>query len=152
LKETEWLLHKGLPGQPSHLYVGGRFDSINGVPANNLARWDGSQWSEVGGGSTRTVRDMTWGPGQTLYAAFSSSSNEPDTPLVLRLNCPAMPGDIAPLGGNGVVDVDDLLAVINSWGPCDDPGNCAADIAPETIGNGVVDVDDLLMVINNWES
>jgi hypothetical protein len=51
--------------------------------------------------------------------------------------------DIAPQGGNGSVDVDDLLAVINSWGKCAD---CAADIN----GNQVVDVDDLLAVINAW--
>lgn len=45
--------------------------------------------------------------------------------------------------GNQTVDVDDLLAVINSWGPC---AGCPADIT----GNGVVDVDDLLAVINGW--
>jgi hypothetical protein len=49
---------------------------------------------------------------------------------------------------DGVVDVDDLLAVINAWGACDEP--CPADIAPETNGDGIVNVDDLLMVINNW--
>ena len=26
--------------------------------------------------------------------------------------------DIAPPGGDGLVNVDDLLAVINAWGPC----------------------------------
>ena len=49
---------------------------------------------------------------------------------------------------DGVVDVDDLLAVINAWGACDEP--CPADIAPATNGDGMVNVDDLLMVINNW--
>jgi hypothetical protein len=44
---------------------------------------------------------------------------------------------------NGVVDVDDLLLVINSWGPCT---GCAADMT----GNNVVDVDDLLTIINGW--
>ena len=48
--------------------------------------------------------------------------------------------------GNGVVDVDDLLAVINNWGACT---GCDGDIAPKD-GNGVVDVDDLLMVTNGW--
>lgn len=62
---------------------------------------------------------------------------------------PPCDGDIAPSGGNGAVDVDDLLLVINSWGSCDDPENCPADIAPPG-GNGVVNVDDLLLVINNW--
>jgi spore coat protein A len=50
-------------------------------------------------------------------------------------------GDVT---GNGIVDVDDLLEVINAWGIC--PAPCAADLT----GNGIVDVDDLLTVINNW--
>lgn len=34
------------------LLVGGEFTSIGGVAANNLARWNGSQWSAVGSGVT----------------------------------------------------------------------------------------------------
>ena len=52
---------------------------------------------------------------------------------------PACPADAT---HNGIVDVDDLLLVINQWGPA----GGAADIT----GNGVVDVDDLLAVINTW--
>jgi len=32
------------------LYVGGTFDRAGGVPVNNLARWNGSVWEDVGGG------------------------------------------------------------------------------------------------------
>jgi len=32
------------------LYVGGGFETIAGVPANGIARWDGVSWSDVGGG------------------------------------------------------------------------------------------------------
>lgn len=53
------------------------------------------------------------------------------------------PGDVAPKGGDGVVNVDDLLAVIGSWGPC---AGCPADVD----GNDVVNVDDLLAVIGSW--
>jgi len=61
------------------------------------------------------------------------------------------PPDIVPPGGNGIVNVDDLLAVINGWGPCPaPPASCIADIAPQPGGNGVVNVDDLLAVINGW--
>jgi aminopeptidase YwaD len=59
-------------------------------------------------------------------------------------------GDVT---GNGIVDVDDLLALINSWGRCPAPPSaCPADIpaAPGGMGDGVVDIDDLLRVINNW--
>jgi len=62
--------------------------------------------------------------------------------------------EIAPVAGDvtcdGLVNVDDLLTVINSWGPCPaPPAHCPADIAPSG-GNGTVNVDDLLAVINNW--
>jgi hypothetical protein len=58
---------------------------------------------------------------------------------------PVCAPDIAPEGGDGTVNVDDLLLVINSWGPCG-KGECAADI----VQDGVVNVDDLLAVINAW--
>jgi hypothetical protein len=32
------------------LYVGGMFTLAGGVTVNNIARWDGSEWSDVGGG------------------------------------------------------------------------------------------------------
>jgi hypothetical protein len=31
---------------------------------------------------------------------------------------PSCEGDIAPPLGNGIIDVDDLLLIINTWGPC----------------------------------
>jgi hypothetical protein len=54
-----------------------------------------------------------------------------------------VPGDV---NGDGMVNIDDLLAVINAWGETGPPGSIAADVT----GNGVVDIDDLLFVINNW--
>jgi glucose/arabinose dehydrogenase len=48
---------------------------------------------------------------------------------------------------NGVVNVNDLLAVITSWGPCFE---CPSDIAPHPTGDGTVNVNDLLLVVTNW--
>ena len=45
--------------------------------------------------------------------------------------------------GNGTVNTTDLLAVIGTWGDCDD---CLEDLD----GDGVVGVNDLLMVIGEW--
>jgi hypothetical protein len=53
----------------------------------------------------------------------------------------------ADTNNDGSVDVDDLIAVILSWGPCQEL--CAADVAPPG-GNGQVDVDDLIAVILAW--
>lgn len=73
------------------------------------------------------------------------------TSVILQMGGTLCPADIAPNGGDGVVNVDDLLLVINSWGFCPPPpADCPGDIAPPPSGNGVVNVDDLLAVINNW--
>ena len=51
-----------------------------------------------------------------------------------------VPGDV---DGNGVVDFNDLLAVLAAWGPC---AGCPADFD----GNGFVDFNDLLTLLANW--
>lgn len=57
------------------------------------------------------------------------------------------PGDTGGAGGDGVVNLDDLLAVLANWGPCDEPpAPCPADVVP----SGIVDLDDLLSVLANW--
>lgn len=53
------------------------------------------------------------------------------------------PGDV---DGNGVVDFDDLIAVLTAWGPCPVGGGCDADVT----GDLVVDFDDLILVISSW--
>jgi glyoxylase-like metal-dependent hydrolase (beta-lactamase superfamily II) len=73
---------------------------------------------------------MAIGPAPLLYA---------EAPCV---------ADCAPAGGNGLVNIDDLLAVINAFGS--GPSSC--DIAPDngdgTFGNGEVNIDDVLATIN----
>jgi len=67
---------------------------------------------------------------------------------------PACAADVAPVGGNLIVNVDDLLAVINTWGQVQTPAGTGprpqGDAAPLPNGNCLVNVDDLLAVINAW--
>ena len=45
--------------------------------------------------------------------------------------------------GNSAVDVDDILSIVNAWGPCQD---CPEDLD----GSGIVDVADVLLVLGGW--
>jgi hypothetical protein len=56
---------------------------------------------------------------------------------------PPVEGDI---NGDGVVNIQDLLALIDQWGVCDDPDNCTADLT----GDGLVNIQDLLSLLDNW--
>jgi hypothetical protein len=63
-----------------------------------------------------------------------------------RSSCPT---DCTPPGGNGIVNIDDLLETVNAFGsagPCD----CAPANPDGSFGNGLVNIDDLLMVINTF--
>jgi hypothetical protein len=55
---------------------------------------------------------------------------------------------LADTNNTGVVDVDDLVAVILGWGPCDGcpPNSCPADVNDDC----TIDVDDLVAVILGW--
>jgi len=92
--------------------------------------------------------------GIEIYA--SESGNEIRRPrLDVRFSSPyaACPADCVPDNGdgsygNGVVNIDDVLAVINALGT----GGGRCDFVPEngdgTFGNGVVNIDDLLGTLN----
>ena len=45
-------------GPTGDLYAGGRFDIAGGVAANNIARWDGTQWQALGDGITDADPDL----------------------------------------------------------------------------------------------
>lgn len=62
---------------------------------------------------------------------------------VIHVNT-AQPPCAGDTDGDGLIGVNDILAVISAWGT-DDPD---ADVS----GNGVVDTDDVLLILSNWGS
>ncbi len=72
-------------GHGPALYVGGTFTTAGGVPARNLARWDGHAWAAVGGGLDGPVQSLAVfddGSGPALYAAgdFAGANAFPGSP------------------------------------------------------------------------
>jgi hypothetical protein len=49
------IVHDDGQGAGPQLYIGGRFDMVNGVAAKNIARWNGATWSAVGTNLGHTV-------------------------------------------------------------------------------------------------
>jgi hypothetical protein len=49
--------------------IGGWFNSVGGVPANHIARWDGATWSAFGGGTNGAVGSLALMPDGSLVAA-----------------------------------------------------------------------------------
>lgn len=75
-------------------------------------------------------------PSSLSFCTLSEGANQP---LYLYSRIPK-PGDVT---GDDIVNANDLLAVINAWGPC---APCPADLTDD----GQVNVNDLLAVINGW--
>lgn len=76
-------MHVHTDGSGTALYVGGQFDRAGGVSASNIARWDGSEWSRLGGGTGAGVDSAVFalesyddGGGTVLYVggAFTSAT------------------------------------------------------------------------------
>jgi hypothetical protein len=128
------------------LVVGGLFlTGSSGPPVSNLARFDGvSSWHPIDGGASGEITNAFAQADQLFISGpFSIAGNEPSPGWAIH-------GPLCPTGDinlDGVVGIDDLLAVISAWGPCPAfPAQCPADVVPDAH----VDVNDLLAVIVAW--
>jgi hypothetical protein len=60
------------------VYAGGSFVLVDGVRANNIARWDGTGWSPLGGGTNGAVRAVAVsGPDVYVAGFFSQAGGVP---------------------------------------------------------------------------
>ena len=143
------------------------FQAVQAAPVN-YAYADGQYWDDTAFtipiGAVQAVVTLNYQTTSKEYIEFLRDAITPTHPagqnaydrwvargksapvdmdmLTLALGPPRL-GDV---NHNGVVNIDDLLAVISAWGPCPPPNLCAADVD----GNGVINIDDLLLVISNW--
>lgn len=62
-----------------HLYIGGSFDSVSGIPARNIAFWDGDLWYALGDGVNERVNALAFDSSGELYIVgfFSEAGGQP---------------------------------------------------------------------------
>ena len=130
------------------LVVAGMFEDPAGITdSDHLVRFDGTTWKSMATdrGTTDSITSGIWVHNGYLITGGRIDHRDGTMSNWRRFGPVCSPADI---NGDGQVNVNDLLAVINGWGACGI--TCPADIAPPPSGDGQVNVIDLLMVINNW--
>ena len=135
-------------GNGPALYVGGVFEFAGGVPASNIARWDGNQWSALGLGLDDGVRALTTydlGDGEALYIGgdFLTAGGMPSRHIAKWVGCkeppcPSCVCDFDTTTGQGVCDIIDFVTFAGLFAAADP---CACDLDTST-GVGVCDVID----------
>lgn len=62
-----------------HLYAAGEFTSAGGVPASNIAKWDGSAWAAMDAGIDNTVYALATDASNNVYVGgfFTTAGGEP---------------------------------------------------------------------------
>ena len=113
--------------------------------------------STDGGATWSTVASMTPDDGSFTFPAPDVSTAQAIVRVLARdgdgnvggdesgtfeINGSSVPGDI---DGDGHCNVNDILLLVASWGPCDGP--CPADLD----GSGEVGVDDVLLILTYFE-
>ncbi len=138
-------------GAGPKLYAGGDFTTASGTPVSHIARWDGANWSGLGGGlnewtAALTVFDDASGSGNALYVGgiFTRAIDSGDSYLA-KWGCGAIAGD---LDGDGIVGLTDFQMLLDAWGPCPQPcpPACPADLS----GDCEVGIVDFLTLLINW--
>ena len=91
---------------------------------------------------------VSWTDQKVYQIKYTGSTMMAQDSLPPALGCVA---DVSPSAGDGAVDINDLLAVLDAFGQSTVVVDGDADIAPSALnGDGTVDADDLLAVLNAW--
>jgi len=91
----------------TNLFVGGGFTEAGGIPAQNVARWDGVSWSALGDGVELFVHAMAVG-GTNLYVGGFSTASNPYGNALLRWDGSEWTPLGSGLGPGPLVDVSAL--------------------------------------------
>lgn len=126
------------------LYAFGTFTSTGGVPVRNVARWDGTAWHDVAGGVNRSVWTSVAYEGDLILGGNLTEAGGSISAFLARLDLEGPPQDLnddhlvdfrdvvillayfgtpggatpdqGDLESDGDVDLDDLTAMLNSYG------------------------------------
>lgn len=75
------------------VYAGGVFTEAGGAPANNIAKWNGTVWNNLGSGTNGDVSGLAFGPDGKLYVTggFSTTGDGSKVMVGFGIYDPAAP-------------------------------------------------------------
>lgn len=143
-------------GTGNSLFVGGEFVTAGGVTANYLARWKGSTWSSFGTGMENWANTLARvdvlepfndGKGRGLFVAgeFSVADDVASRNIAKWKVCLTAVQCPADFNADQVVDSNDLLILLQNWGPCGG-GSCPGDLN----NDAAVDMNDWNLFMAAW--
>ncbi|HCE43232.1 MAG TPA: hypothetical protein DET40_06770 [Lentisphaeria bacterium] len=80
-----------------NLYAAGSFETAGGIPANCIAKWNGSAWSALGSGTNNKIYAMAFDPvGDNLYVGggFTTAGNQFSAYVATYAVSPNPPADL----------------------------------------------------------
>ncbi|MBK7405350.1 MAG: hypothetical protein IPJ41_12135 [Phycisphaerales bacterium] len=136
-------------GSGPALFVSGWIQSAGGIPMCNMAKWNGVEWSNPGGGldcqGTAGAFALLGLPptspfGPSLFAggAFHFAGGQPTNFIAEYRGCFCLPD----WNGDGTVNTQDFIAYLNDW--------AARAPRADLNGDGVVNTLDFLAFLNAW--
>jgi hypothetical protein len=128
----------------SHLYVGDDLVIDNGG-MHGMREESGRIELETGLHHVRIDYFQRFGAAGAIVRIEGGGLSKQIIPSTMwRHEVASAPGDA---NGDGSVNIEDLLIVIDGWGACPDPpAICAGDVTSD----GSVNIQDLLLVIEHW--
>jgi hypothetical protein len=129
--------------------IGGCLDPYNSSPLSSVQVYDPETdtWTRMDDMPTRRKFLATCAVGGKIYAIGGSSVTAFNSSISTVEQFDTGHSDSQPdINGDGIVDINDLLRLIESWGQ-DDP---MVDIAPSS-RDGIVDALDLELLLSYWK-
>lgn len=125
------------------LIVGGVFDTINGIPANNIAAWDGTTWLPLGSGIDGVVTSLAvYNDALYVGGSFVVAGGKVSAYLARWTKRSFMCGDA---NGDGNVGIGDAVYIVNyvfRGGPAPIPLE-----AGDANGNGEIGIGDAVYIV-----
>ncbi len=131
------------------LYISGDIQTASGKPMCNIAKWDGTEWHDPGGGlECGTTQgtfallglppDSPFGPSLFAGGSFRQAGGQPTNYIAEYRGCFCLPD----WNGDSAVNTQDFLAFLNDW--------AAQDPRADLNNDGQVNTLDFIIFLNAW--